>query len=249
MRTASISCVPQSCIEKCSPQSLMCFLPLPLFFLGTETTGISKLSLLSLGRRVWKERAPYQVRAQGCFRVPDSTLRGWLLLPFSAGSGLELRSQLRAAAGPGQTRAAAVCAAGKALPGSSTARVMALDSVPTKTFWTLGERDRESRPPAQPAVAAERSSCRRVPDAVFRISARACRRGTGKAVQKSVAMLNQRNTGNPLRASTVSTLFALSTPCLLNITSIHKANKMHSVCVCRGRELGYVLCGIAERFC
>lgn len=111
------------------------------------------------------------------------THSGWLFQLFSAGRGLEPCSQLRAADGPGRTRTAAVCAAGEALLGRSTARVMAFDSIPRKMFLILREQNRESLPPAQLVAAAEHSTCLCVLDVAFRVSARACHRGTGKAVK------------------------------------------------------------------
>lgn len=48
-----LPCAPKLYREM-QPAKLNVFSPAPSLFLGPETTGISKLSLLSLGRRVWK---------------------------------------------------------------------------------------------------------------------------------------------------------------------------------------------------
>lgn len=104
----------------------------------------------------------------------------------------------------------------------------------------MGEERRESLPPAQPVVAAGHSNCLYVLHTVFRVSARTCHRETGKAVKKSVAMLKPEENGQPAVGqccfNTHSVSLSLSSPCLLNITSIHKAKETHSVCVCVKRK-------------
>lgn len=90
----------------------------------------------------------------------------------------------------------------------------------------LGEQDREFLPPAQLAAAAEHSNCLCVLGAAFRVAARAWR-----SCQEIHSNAKTRETWAILWARTVLTLFALSTPGLLDITGVHKANGTRGVCL------------------
>lgn len=228
----------QSCIKKCSLQSLTYFLPHPFslpycpptpqhIFLCTETIGISKLSLLCLGRQVWK-RPPSRLEHKVAAGEPEVTHGGWFFQLFSAGSGLELCSQLCAADSPGRALLGKQCWAG------ARWGLWHSTALPGKCFEYGGREQGIS------ATCTAGGGCRAlklpVMHAVFRVYARTCHRGTGKAVKKCVAMLKPEKLGQPSVGqyyfNTHSISLSLSTPCLLDIISIHKANETHSVCVC-----------------
>jgi len=144
---------------------------------------------LSLGRQVWKG-PPARLEHKAAVQVPDLTHSGWRFQLLSAGSGLELCSQLSAAEGPGGTYHRCLrCWGSAAGQEHSTA-------FPGKCFDYWGSRigylcHLHSR------AAAEDSPCLCILEPAFGGSARAWRGGTGKAVKKSAAILKLEKHGQP----------------------------------------------------